>query len=479
MNRAYVAALIDNLRERLYLPEEQAAQGIRGSGEDVLASLAEGVAHPDEQVSLAFARALVVAYPERAVPVILPRLGLLSQAGADQLVRLLGARDPEALRDFLWANLDSGDAHFRATGLECLFRLRDPRAAAEVAHCLHSENPRLQATGIRGALSFGSGELPPEALAAWNRLLAGGPAECLSGMDLLPLVDELPQAQAATLTQAYRHALMRAFDQAPRPDLVRALGMLADWRAAPIPGLETRLVGLAADTDPHARIAAARCIHLLPEGHRSLLLEQALEDGHPQVRRAAIGELARAGDGFVAAALQRLAEHNQGSPRAQRTLLEALLERGLPSRDLERIASGKVDDASRIKAAIEDLQREADGGSCGMELLLVTLRERFRQVVDLALLALQSATDPETIKVIRAAVQCGDRRYAANACEALRNLDDRGPAATLAGLLQETGRRGESPFHDVEQVLRWCRERADPWVSTCATEAARQRGDNT
>lgn len=475
-NRAYVAALIANLRERLYLPEEQATRGMRGGGEEAIASLSNGVAHPDEQVSLAFARALVAAFPEEAAPVILPRIGQLSRAGADQLVRLLGARVPDALREHLLANLGSRDAHFRATCLECLFRLRDPRAAAEVAPCLHSDNPRLRATGVIGALSFGNSDLVTEALAVWHRLLAGSSAECLAGMALLPLVDQLPLEEAALLRQAYRRALIHAFDQAPRSSLVRTLKMFACWRGPLIPELEARLESLSGDTDPQARTAAAHCIHLVPRERRGPLLERALEDGHPQVRVAAVSELARPGQGFVAAALQRIAEQNQGSPRAQRTLLEALLHRGLPSRDLERIACAKVDDALRIKVAIEILERDADADNRGMELLVVTLRERLRQVVDIALLALQSTIDPGTMNVIRAAVQCGDRRYAANACEALRNLDDRGPAATLGRILQESGRGGERPFRDVAQVLHWCRGRADPWLTACAAEASRLGG---
>lgn len=477
MNVAYVDALVENLKDHLFLPDGNAGVGLRDGGEDVFQTLARGVDHHDESVAVTYARTLVAAFPGRATERVLARAATASQAGLDQLFRLVASLEPGAVRGFMMRNGESGDDHFKATCLATLFVNRDPSVKERVAWSLRSDNPRLIATGICGVLRYPVTELHDEAMAAWGRLLAGGTGERLAALDLLGELELLPRQVVQWLRREYAATVHALLQETNTGVLGRVLKALPDWTGSLIPELGEDLRRLAGHADPALRAGAVMGARLLPRDPRALVLREALEDGHQKVRQAAVVVMRENEQQFLDDAVACLTHTPRGSPRAQQTLLEALLEQGLPRPVIKRISHEKTQDARRLYGAWKALEGFAADGAPALQLLRITLAERVRQMVALALTALQSVSDPSTIAVLRAGLDSADPRYVANACEALRNLDDR-TAKALGEILE--GRDCYAPVEDKglpftrpEQVLEWCGRHDDGWLRTCAQAASR------
>ena len=71
MNRAYVSTLLTTLKEKLFLPDERMYAELQGGSEATLQELRRGVGHAESNVAIAFARALVEAFPAQAADITL------------------------------------------------------------------------------------------------------------------------------------------------------------------------------------------------------------------------------------------------------------------------------------------------------------------------------------------------------------------------------------------------------------------------
>mgnify|MGYP000293647362 CR=1 FL=1 len=223
--------------------------------------------------------------------------------------------------------------------------------------------------------------------------------------------------------------------------------------------------------------AAAACRHLLKNPRRDELLIEALGDGHHLVRDAALRSLEKSGVDYRETVLHWLHD-NYGSPRAQLALLDSLKHRELPDTLYENLALRKADEACKLHSAYTLLNRTSSRhpGSSALVLASHTLRERLEQTVQIALLALEPLHEPGIIATIRAGFSSGDARHAANACEALFNLDNQQVASRLRDILLQTldhqhARNCAATFSTAEQVLEWCARQKDDWLQTCARAA--------
>ena len=65
----------------------------------------------------------------------------------------------------------------------------------------------------------------------------------------------------------------------------------------------------------------------------------------------------------------------------------------------------------------------------------------------------------------------GDARHIANACEALENLDSQDITKGLSEVLQKSINndfsRDNDLFHTLDEVIRWCADHRNSWLSTC------------
>lgn len=476
MNAAYVTTLVEHLRDRVWLPSGLPPARLRGSGEAVFQTLVRGVGQRDAPLALSYARTLVEGFPRRAPEVLLARALRAEAPLADRLLGLLAPLAPERAGAFLRRRTRGFDAHLRASCLTVLFRARDPGFRGAVAETLASANPRLVACGIRGVLYYPVPALREPALRAWRGLLSGPDSGRLAGLELVAELERLPPARSAGLRETYREVVARLVRSTDPAVVRRALVLCAErWPDPFPPALYPLLAKLAGDADPAMRETAVRAARLLPPERRGDLFAEALEDGHRAVRRAAVEGLWAERSGFAVEAVAWLTDRGRGSPRARRTLLEALLEQGLPVPVLERIVARATADALRLQAAWRVLAACGEVEDPGLALLRMTLAERVAQTVDVALLALQPLVADGVVATLRAGVASGDSRHVANACEGLRNLEPHS-ARTLAEIVQgdatgAAGGAGGGVIDTVEAVRRWSAQRADDWLHACAQRA--------
>ncbi len=470
MNRAYVSTLLNTLKERLFLPNEQMYLELQGSSSGVLDEVLRGVRHEDNEVSVAFARLLVDSFPDEAVKLILDEIGKKDTPTIDRMLRMLGAKDIGPYRSQLHALADKGDKHLQATVLKMLVTDGDERARNTAIRLLDSDNPRLRSLAIHVAVNY---EHRPNIVQHWLQLLGADTPACLAAMDLVPDITNLDDPERETVTFAYRQALETLLQEPVTDARTRALTGISLWPAGCRINIDELLDDPLDSEDPALRTAAAGCLHLVI-ADRDNRIARALGDGHPRVREAALRSLQQVTDDFVQTAILWITD-NQCNPRAQGTLLGALQEMGLPSARYETIAMRKIDEAGSLQAAVAVLEEASVnvGDLPALELVRYTLSERMNQMLHLALQALEPLHEPGLISIIRAGFSSGDSRHVANAIEVLANLDDHNVAGQLHDILQlsiskQTGKPAKADLRALQEVLDWCRQQKDDWLRHCA-----------
>jgi hypothetical protein len=483
-NQAYLGTLLDSLKTRVALPADDLAASLRGGGEPAFAGLVRGLQSPDEEVSASFARVLAASFPDQVAESLRARLSAMSDAGVDRLVSAL-SEVPPAFRRVLLDRAQAADDHLRSTIIRRLASEGAQDLAEEVTRALGAPNPRLVTAGIRGVLRAGLTPLRPEAVATWRQLLAGPAKTRLAALDLVPELRTLSPGEAAELQGRYRETVRDLLATTDDGGSARVLTALSTWDGAPLPELEPVIERLLSASDPEGRAAAVRAARLLPgPDARNRVALQGLDDGHPLVRAAGLAVTLDgappAADGARSLIEDWVIAGNRGSPRAQATLLEGLIARGLPTALLQAVSRAKAADASQLGEALGEVEAAVHSGRTGLALLEQTLRERVEQTIDLALLAAQAANGGDALATIRAGLWNGDARLRADAREALEHLEDRELARSLAGTLRNAEQVRPGPrsvrSRNAVGVLAWAGARDDPWLSACARHAARSEG---
>jgi hypothetical protein len=468
-NRAYLGAILDTLRERLFLPGRQLDSALDGGGEALSEELVRGVESDDEDLCIAHARLLAERFPARAAPAIAARLPRASVATRDRLVTLLDARGTAQAADALWRTLDGADQHYRASVLDQLMAARDPRALAAIPQLLAAGNPRLLACGIHGLLRFGTAEEQTGALERLRQLLASSDtAALLAGLAVLCRTPRVELADA--LLALLEHSDLRV--------RCAALAVLPAWRPAPWPAAEGAVDRALASSDGAVRAAAVQATCVLDTQSRARRLWIALADPHAAVQRAAIARW-RAEPEAATSVTHFLAERG-GNPRAQAAALHILIDRGAPAATFESLARERLAEAHtlrRFQQALEDSRATPAPRAAALEVLAIALRERHEAAIDLALQALEGVEDRAMVAVIRAGLHCGERRHRAGAIEALSELHNRTLADGLSELLQPTGPSMRQALAagraSIDEVILWCVGRGDAWLRICAEQAQR------
>jgi hypothetical protein len=173
-------------------------------------------------------------------------------------------------------------------------------------------------------------------------------------------------------------------------------------------------------------------------------------------------------------ALKWILEENRGTPRAQNTLLGAVIET-VPLSTLESIIGNKLEDAREIHRALVMIRGQHDHQNSTLKLLQHLLEERFQQVLDITLTAMEPLCARGVISTIRAGIRTLDDRYMADACEALHSIPHRTLTQPLGQLIQDAfmpARRTAIPSAEsLEAVLQSLAMRSDAWLQECARAA--------
>ena len=469
MNNAYVSALISTLKERLFLPNKQMYADLNGCSDEDMKEIMRGVTHTDTDVSIVFARVLAESFPEKAASRILERLAKEDNATTDRYLKLLGTLDISTHTSELHTLSDNGDAHLQASILHLLLERGEQGAISRATSLLHSDNPRLRATAICAALRFPDANTKPDSLVStWRALLQDNRSTRLAAFALIPDLEYLPDEYRQIIEPAYLVAFRELLDDASEDIRIRAMQSMRSWTGDSSDEINDSLLHALASEHPDSREAATRCLHLAKSEQRESLLLQAIGDANPRVRQAGINTLTATVEQHEELA-QHWIEINQGSLRAQQTLLKSLLDSRLPKSVFAAIARNKSEEAQLLGEALSIMDREAGKEHCH-ELLRITLKEQLDQTIELALLALEPLHEPGLINIIRAGFTSGDDRHIANACEALENLDKQELTAGLSDILQKSINNDfcsdKGFFQSFEDVIAWCANHRNNWLKS-------------
>jgi len=471
-NHAYTPALLSTLSHRLFLPQRHGEDLLHAGNEELCKELARGVAGPDDNMTLAYARMMTAVCPEQAPHAIGRRLPTASYPIRDRLLRLLIAQQLP-VSDILFDALADTDHRLNATILEALFDAKDQRALGHVAPCLKSDNPRLAAIGVFGVYRYALGDLEA-AQRIWERQLASQrDMENIAGLDLLA---RLPDRRLREpLRRLLRHPAARVRRAALNALARYPLGTLDDFAPA--------LIEPYRSGDPELRALCVTGYRVLdPETRRELCM-QALEDEHHAVRDAALSLIEESeGRSQAVEIISRWILDNRGFPRAQQSALTALTRFWLPGEVFERIADSKVREAGELSRALRVIRRERGAGTGSRPesaLLEIVMQERIAQILDLAIMAMENFEDPAAIAAIRAGLASHDRRHIAQACEAMHNLHHHALTGPLIALVDNTGHEKKVArdaqghlFQSTPGVITWCLSHPDSWLRECAAYAA-------
>jgi len=474
MNNAYVSTLISTLKERLFLPNKQMYADLNGCSDEDMKEIMRGVTHADTDVSIVFARVLAESFPDKAASLILERLAKEDNATADRYLKLLDTLDLSTHTSELHTLSDNGDAHLQASILHLLLERGEQGAISRATRLLHSNNPRLRATAICAALRFPDANTKPDSLVStWRALLQDNRSTRLAAFALIPDLEYLPDEYRHIIEPAYLVAFRELLDDASEDTRIRAMQSMRSWTGDSSDEINDSLLHALASEHPESREAATRCLHLAKPEQRDSLLLQAIGDANPRVRQAGINTLTATVEQHEELA-QHWIEINQGSLRAQQTLLKSLLDSRLPKSVFAAIARNKSEEAQLLGEALSIMDREAGKEHCH-ELLRITLKEQLDQTIELALLALEPLHEPGLINIIRAGFTSGDDRHIANACEALENLDKQKLTAGLSDILQKSINNDFSSdkgfFQSFEDVIAWCANHRNNWLKFCGNRA--------
>ena len=469
MNRGYVDSIINSLRRKLFVPDEQTATITMtpGGEQEIFDELVQACANRDEDIRFASAKSLIELFPDKAGPKVLVMLDDFSAAQRDRLFHLLAPLEPPEFHQYLRGALQQDDCHLRASALYLLCRQKDAKAKQLLEQLLKDTNPRLQAIAIYGVLHYPVDSLKQQALTQWQSLLASHNSTCvLSALDLLRLWPR----------QVLAHDVIKLLAREDSRILTSALEVLQRGEQQSVAGLDEYLLKLSSHKEPGVRVLATRCLPSLAVPVRRELVCKALNDDHPEVRDAAATIMVNADSEREMAPQWLLAE--KASPRAQLAVLgrlQALEDNAANKRAfMQQLANRKAEQAYQLLLFQQQLQRIYTQSSVNINLLLLVLEERSYQYLDMALQAARSFEDAATIGVIQAGIKSADKRHWSATCEAARYLMDQRLASLLVACLEHL--LGEPRKHnnlgvevpaDRDSIFKLLSQRRDPWLQTC------------
>jgi len=471
MNHAYGKTLLTHLKEHLFLPEEQSATSLKNTGKENIAAIVDAVGHGNTS-SVNFAQILVDAYPEIAAEHILPVIKRAAPKIADQLLSIVAATNNPEVYKFLLENPNLHDDHFHANTLKQLINAHVNEATPLLLKALDHPNPRIKTIAIHGMLSWKLAQYQTQAIDNWLSLLNGSENEQLTSLELIPDIEHI--TTSATRKSIEQACLKFIIDNFNTQSNAAKILILNAYRHQHGPGnneIQKLIVDSMEHTDSGLRAAAVRCVHLLDQDDRYKKLETALGDGHILVRNAAVEVLHLTAPDTLQLAIKWIIEDNRGTPRAQETLLNAVIDT-VPQSTLELIIDNKIKDAHMIHETLLTVSGHQNEQNSALKLLRHLLEERFQQILEIALSAMEPLYARNVISIIRAAIRTLDERHMANACEALNSIPNSSLTQPLGQLFQDaffhSGQTVAPSNRSLEAALEALIRRPDAWLQECA-----------
>ncbi len=473
MNRAYSREIVKNLKQRLFVPEHQIIGVLDGADNSLLNDIEKGVLQEDEEISIAYSSVLSKAKPDRAATLLPRRMLNASVATKDQMIRMLQPLESEKLRNKLRREIGNGDAHLDATLFKALFESGDQEAQKKVASLLQSKSPRLCAAGIFGALIYPLPELFDMAEKKWAGLLSDPRAEYfIPGIELaVPGMESIYLKEPIFGTM--QQVLVQMLDQPNSRFQVIALKMIALWPTDNFKAAQASIIAASMHEEWKVRVASIQAAHILSYDEHEEMIYRLIEDQHPDVREAAVKCMVSRHTDPQQWLVRQLGEHQYGSPRARRAMIDCLIEYGASASTLQSVSLIMAENAVQMNIAAGLLGTEENRLNPSYMLLRYAMEERTHELVDLSLLALQSSSHDSDIEVIRAGIKSRDRRHFSNACELLSMISNENLASLLLAIFDVEGEESSvsevSYFKSADDILKWIKEGTDPWLNECVS----------
>jgi HEAT repeat protein len=453
-NRSYLDSMIATLREKVFLPAQEVSESFRAEDASVFDELVKGIQHENESVFSAYARAMLKLTPDQAATPVLERLATVSMQTTEQLLPQLLTVRPQGLREVLNEKLQQCSTPCPWPLLTALVELGEDstRLKQEIDNAIRSDSPRQRAAGIYGRLLRGTDQEITTAWKLWRTMLfSATDREIICALDVF---QRLP-------TPMVKHGL-RQFTRLPgvqnRHD---ADNNLTD---RPLPMLRN----LCEHSNPQVRLRGLKTLPLLSVDEYREIIENALEDDHPDVRATAAEFRFGATRETHLEACQWIID-SRVSPRAQESILRCIIDKCHSQPLLQSIVRTKSREARRLLVAERQLSRK---GTTELELVCLILKERQEQLIRLALLALEQLEPSVTVATIRAGLLSGDRSHRAHAAEALRQISNRELGTLLGNLIDpREATPAKLPLDTIRSTLHGCIERADPWLQSASLHA--------
>jgi hypothetical protein len=465
MNNAYVNSLVLVLGEKVLAPESHAQENLGTCDEQVVSKIINGVRHKDDEVFLMYAELLISASQEKAMDVILPRLQEASHITVDRFMPRLVSLQPEGLVDFLRNCLLNGDDHLRASALFCLVDMDESDSVDRglLSSMLTSGNPRLQTAAIYTILQSPQSNDKEQCHRVLQEMLDQQSSGTL--IAAMQLLSHLPMPE-------YLDKIINLRNDPDSRVIRQLLETLQAWHIRDNPELISAIEPLLDHADPVIRLSSIQTVAYLDRDTARYLAESLLEDISSEVVKAAISARFPAAEDMDDACDYII--ENRLSPRSQHSLIKYIMQRRPHAELIRKMAYTKTEDAHTISIARDALQNHAlsGGADAKIQLLNYLLQEREQQVLQLVLLLLEHMEDPRTIAIIREGLLSGDRRFIANASEAIRHISNKRLAIMLGELLDDVSHQkaqeASKRFPGIHSILEWCQTRQDPWMQQVA-----------
>lgn len=471
MGKVYSTTLIENLKSKLYLPEKISKEAYRGNDGDLFPVLSKGLASDDDRVCLSYAQLLVSAFPEESVLPILLRIESAGHHLADQLIRLVGSEAGKLVLSDLMEIANKGDEHLKATIYDVVLEYDEQDYPGLIETALSDSHRRIRLPGIKAAIRKGHGELYRRGMEAWYELLKGDWRHQMTVVDMQPVMAHVKESQRQELKAIYTKMFVSLLEQegdARRGVIYKAMARWPDLQSEQLSEL---IMQDMHSIDPELRSAVAACLHVLPKQQgRDQYIWTLLADGHASVRQAALQAVEQIYDEPKRIYFEWLMADSSGTPRAQRVLLEALIDHGEGKANLKQIADKKAQYATELLCALSVIGKSADDATT---MTRTVIEERLTEMIDLVLLAIEPTMQAGSIAVIRAGLSSKDSASVASAHEALQAIEDKQLAVLLSDMVDRkyntAARHGYGKeFLTAKDALQWCVDYGDAWLRECS-----------
>ncbi|WP_455220483.1 hypothetical protein [Kaarinaea lacus] len=480
VNKAYVDEIIVSLKRSLMMPSQEDLNDRGASGSETELIL-KYLSQNQDSANNEFSKVLVSVFPNEAPDILLKQLGEGDNAKTDKLIKILSPLDPPGFRTELWPIMEKADNHLFSTILDAVVEPKNQRVQAALEKALKSTNPRILATGIKGVIVYEYADLAEQAIDQWKKLLGSSQLpDQLAVLELMQYVHSVPY-EAEQLTRDYRQKILALLQQDNARVKHRALESLQAWPEQSFTEISHHLKQLFATGDINLRLQCVINSYLLSRPDYQAITMKALNDANSRVREAAVRLIFQREDNSIELLTGWLTNHNTGSFRAQKAMIDVLYENNAPAGAMAKVIIWKTNQLEETQGALDFITQQDKTGDSALQVLYYTLAEKRDQLVDIVLSALRSIESPDIISVVRSGIHSKDSRYIAQACEVLHDMKNKHVATVLGDILENLDRKKKykeaekaMELMNLESMLSWCQKQSDPWLRECATEIIEQ-----